>query len=415
MSDRRPCIRGATWVAIAIALALAAPPTLSLAQGAAATASEVYPAAQAYREVLASAQGIPLGNVGQYAASHAAELDQLFDRLERSAYRHEIIPEFALAVVAAEAMYGSRISWARYDSWTMYELTTGTQLEEHPDVFADLDTALSELRVILKESQTMEEVFKHYWCGPRGDFNQGSYEQFTEASVKLWEALEPYAEARKASENRDKYDRDYYDARPDEPSWARLAYGDLAGYRSGMTAMPLLAEQIRSFDDVEQQYMRVAQRYNSKLSNAEALVIVRAILTYCEQTSSAVDPQQTSWAVDPRLIMAIISAESSFRPDAVSKVGAMGLAQLMPATAKSFGIRDPFDPIQNIYGCVKYIEREQYRWRDSAHSLDLVVASYNAGAGAVQKYGGVPPYKETQGFVRVVKQRYFALAPDIKD
>lgn len=372
----------------------------------AADTPQSYPAAQAYREVLASAKGVPLSEVSTYAAAHAPELDQLFDRLERSAYRYEIIPEFALAVVAAEAMYGKGISWARYDSWTMYELTTGTTLGKHPDVFSDLDTALSELRVILKESETMDEVFKHYWCGPRGEFNTASYSNFTEASLKLWGALEPYANARKANEDRNKYSRDYYDASPDEPSWAGLAYGDLEGYRTSLGAMPLLAQQIKAYPDVEQQYAQVAQRYNSKLSDAEALVIVRAILTYCEQTG---------WVVDPRLVMAIVSAESSFRPDAVSKVGAMGLAQLMPATAKSFGIRDAFDPIQNLFGCVKYIEREQYRWRDSLNSLDLVVASYNAGAGAVQKYGGVPPYKETQGFVKIVKQRYFALAPDTKD
>lgn len=406
MTERWVSRRLCSLAAILIALILIAVPSILLAQVSQGTAPQTYSAAQAYREVLASAQGVSLDLVSQHATEHSAELDQLFDRLERSAYRYEIIPEFALAVVSAEAMYGSRISWARYDSWTMYELTTGTHLDHHPDVFSDLDTALSELRVILKESQTMEDVFSHYWCGPRGEFNQESLASFTEASIKLWNALEPYAKARQANEDRSKYTRDYYDSPGAEPAWAGLAYGDLEGYRTSLGAMPLLAQQIRSYEDVELQWMRVAQRYNSKLSDAEAIVIVRAILTYCDQTS---------WAVDPRLVMAIVSAESSFRPNAVSKVGAMGLAQLMPATAKSFGIRDPFDPIQNLYGCVKYLERERYRWRNAPNSLDLIIASYNAGAGAVQKYGGVPPYSETKSFVKIVKRRYFALAPDVKD
>ena len=110
--------------------------------------------------------------------------------------------------------------------------------------------------------------------------------------------------------------------------------------------------------------------------------------------------------VDPRLVMSVVAAESSFKPAAVSSCGAMGLGQLMPATARGMGIRDPMDPIQNLYGCVKYLERELYRWRKQDNKLDLVLASYNAGAGAVQRYGGVPPYQETQNYVVRVKSYY---------
>jgi len=113
------------------------------------------------------------------------------------------------------------------------------------------------------------------------------------------------------------------------------------------------------------------------------------------------------------LIMAIVSAESAFKPSAVSRVGAMGLGQLMPATAASLGIENPFDPVQNLYGCVRYVEREIHRWSSHPQWLDRVIASYNAGAGAVQKYNGVPPYRETQSFVKIVKSRYFKLAPDV--
>ena len=360
------------------------------------------PAQDAYREVLAWAMGASQENLAAYTVQHSAELDALYDRIERSAYRYSIIPEFALAVVAAEGTYGQRISWARHDSWTMYELTTGNRLTP-PSVFDDLDTALSELRLILADSERMDQVFEHYWCGPRGDFNAESLEQYQVAVSKLWGALEYYAEERKRNEDRSKYDPSYYNSRPEEASWARLAQGDLEGYSSTIGAMPELAGQLKSFADDERLYATAIKSINKSLSDAEAIVIARAILSYTEKTSYG---DQTSFWVDPRLVMAVVRAESAFKPRAVSKVGALGLGQLMPATARSHGIKDPFDPVQNLYGCVKYLERERYRWRKSGNWLDLVLASYNAGAGAVQKYKGVPPYKETQSFVRIVKGYY---------
>jgi len=370
-----------------------------------ASSTPVIPAKQAYRETLAWAQGVPNDHAAQYIAAHSQELDQLYSRVERSAYRHEIIAEFALAVVSAEANYGKQISWARYDSWTLYELKSGANMANYPSALEDLDTALSELNGIMRQSKTLDGVISHYWTGPNGDFNQESLPFFKEAVFKLWNALEPYAIERKKSENKDKYSPDYHTTAPDEPSWARIANGDLKGYSSKMGSMPLLAEQIKAFPDEEWSYVAVAKHYNKKLSDDQALVIVRSILTYC---------QQTDMLVDPRLVMAMVAAESRFKPDAVSRCGAMGLGQLMPATAKSYGIKDPYDPIQNLYGCVKYIEREMHRWRDNDNWIALVAASYNAGAGAVKKYGGVPPYDETQNYVVIVKRYYYELAPDKK-
>lgn len=386
----------------AIAALLCTPVSVSWAQVEEEQVGSRPPAQGAYREVLAWAMGASQENIAAYTTQHSAELDVLYDRIERSAYRYSIIPEFALAVVAAEGIYGQRISWARHDSWTMYELTTGNRLTP-PSVFDDLDTALSELRLILADSERMEEVFKHYWCGPRGDFNSESLEQYQVAVSKLWGALEYYAEERKRNEDRSKYDPSYYNSQPQEASWARLAVGDLAGYSSMIGAMPELAGQLKSFGEDERLYAAAIKSINKSLSDAEAIVIARAILTYTEQTSYG---NQTSFWVDPRLVMAVVRAESAFKPRAVSKVGALGLGQLMPATARSHGIKDPFDPVQNLYGCVKYLERERYRWRSSGNWLDLVLASYNAGAGAVQKYNGVPPYKETQSFIRIVKKYY---------
>ncbi|GBU10208.1 hypothetical protein AwWohl_13460 [Gammaproteobacteria bacterium] len=101
-------------------------------------------------------------------------------------------------------------------------------------------------------------------------------------------------------------------------------------------------------------------------------------------------------SIDPALIHAIISAESAFHIKARSHVGAMGLMQLMPATAKRFGVTDAYDPLQNIRGGATYL-----RWLlDRFGSVTLAAAGYNAGEGAVEKYNRqIPPYKETQGYV----------------
>ncbi len=390
----------------AIATLLCTPVSVAWAQGEQGQAASPQPAQDVYREVIAWGLGASQENVGAYIAQHSEELDELYDQIERSAYRHGIMPEFALAIVAAEGVYGQRISWARLDSWTIYEIKTGNQVIP-PSVFSDLNNAISQLKEILnisvEEGGKMDDVFRYYWCGPRGDFNTESFEQYRVAVSKLWGALEYYAEERKRNENRNKYNPSYYNQQPSQSGYALLASGDLAGYSSSIGAMPELAGQLKSFGEDERLYAAWIQSINKSLSDAEAIVIARAILTYTEKTSHG---DQTSFWVDPRLVMAVVRAESAFKPRAVSKVGALGLGQLMPATARSHGSKDPFDPVQNLYGCVKYLERERYRWRSSGNWLDLVLASYNAGAGAVQKYKGVPPYKETQSFVRIVKGYY---------
>jgi soluble lytic murein transglycosylase-like protein len=107
--------------------------------------------------------------------------------------------------------------------------------------------------------------------------------------------------------------------------------------------------------------------------------------------------------VDPRLIAAVAHRESAFNPRAVSVVGAGGLMQLMPATARYLGATDVFDARQNVNAGARYLRV----LLDTFHGdLDLTLAAYNAGPGAVQKYNGVPPYRETRAYVAAIRTAY---------
>ncbi len=109
------------------------------------------------------------------------------------------------------------------------------------------------------------------------------------------------------------------------------------------------------------------------------------------------------YQIDPGLVLAIIAVESDFQRDAVSPKKALGLMQLMPETAERFGVRHPFDPEENIAGGVRYL-----RWLLAYFEgrVPLVLAGYNAGEGAVDRYGGVPPYPETRDYISRIRALY---------
>lgn len=133
----------------------------------------------------------------------------------------------------------------------------------------------------------------------------------------------------------------------------------------------------------------------SVTTTIDSMVVVPAAHAY----DTLIREASIRFDVEYALIRSIIETESAFDALAVSRAGAMGLMQLMPDVAVEFGVDDPFDPRQNVVGGTKYLRRllTQHRGR-----LPLALASYNAGAGVVKHYGGVPPFRETQNYVRRV-------------
>ncbi len=118
-----------------------------------------------------------------------------------------------------------------------------------------------------------------------------------------------------------------------------------------------------------------------------------------------IDEAAQLYELPKSFIRAVMRVESDFNPMVVSRAGAMGLMQLMPMTARSMGVSDPFDVRQNILGGARYLRILANRFKGD---LVLTVAAYNAGEGAVEKYAGIPPYKETQRYVRRVLKHYYA-------
>jgi soluble lytic murein transglycosylase-like protein len=108
--------------------------------------------------------------------------------------------------------------------------------------------------------------------------------------------------------------------------------------------------------------------------------------------------------MDPEFVEALIAVESNFNPRAISRQGAQGLMQLMPKTSKHYRVSDPYDPYQNIKAGVRHLRVLLDRYQGN---LELTLAAYNAGETAVEKYGGIPPYSETQGYVSKILNLYY--------
>lgn len=139
---------------------------------------------------------------------------------------------------------------------------------------------------------------------------------------------------------------------------------------------------------------------NAKIIEANA----RGHHASAEEIDEAITMAAARHNVDPNLVRAVIKVESNFNSNAVSRKGAMGLMQLMPATARSLKVQNPFDPEQNVDAGVRHLKQllENY-----GGDVNLTLAAYNAGAGAVARNAGVPRYAETQNYVRRITNLYY--------
>lgn len=121
------------------------------------------------------------------------------------------------------------------------------------------------------------------------------------------------------------------------------------------------------------------------------------------EINELIDKYADKNGLDADFVKAVINQESGFNPNATSKCGAMGLMQLMPGTAQGLGVINAYDPEQNIEGGTKYLKGLMDRFNNNK---SLALAAYNAGPNAVKKYGGIPPYQETQNYVKNVLGKY---------
>lgn len=147
-------------------------------------------------------------------------------------------------------------------------------------------------------------------------------------------------------------------------------------------------------------------RYDCFACNPNSAINWHTITLNTSAYRELVNKAAQQYGVSSSLVRAIIHAESSFNIKAISKQGAKGLMQLMPATAKELGVQDAFNPQQNIFGGVQYLAQLLQIFNGN---IKLATAAYNAGPGAVKKYGGIPPYSETKVYVErvgILHQRY---------
>jgi len=161
----------------------------------------------------------------------------------------------------------------------------------------------------------------------------------------------------------------------------------------------------------------LADKLTDKLGNNKTLNVLKARMALSKSTAyipkdntelmnlinSSIDSAAAKYGVDKDLIRAVMKQESGFDPTSISSSGAQGLMQLMPDTAEGLGVKNPFDIVQNINGGTQYLKYQIAKYNGN---VSLALAAYNAGPNSVEKYGGIPPYAETQDYVQKVTEYY---------
>lgn len=324
-------------------------------------------------------------------ALSVSEIDGIIEEVELNASRYGLDMDFAVAFISAEmSLYPAQAYTRQWSSVMELKRVYAYDKVDAPAVWDDLPNAISTMRMSVDDTskltayidRTLKNAVTRYWAGPAKSQNRDSIDRFYTVFREKYKAILI------ASDKGGELER----------GGMPITHDEISGFSSKLPRMEQLDRQLRSYN-YEGAYVDAIRQFNKRLDERTALLIARSILTFSNQTG-----------IDARLVVALIHCESAFNPRATSPKGAMGLGQLMPATAKSFGIRDPYEPVQNVWVCVRYLEREFYRFEGRRDALDLVLAAYNAGPGAVKKYGGVPPYKETQNYVRKVKSLYAKLS-----
>jgi len=188
------------------------------------------------------------------------------------------------------------------------------------------------------------------------------------------------------------------------------AKADLDAIKKASSQLPS-KDSVKSFDKVLQSTAKTqfgSLLRNNGIKSVDATLYTNPSVNISkrptrDQIMSMIEESSAKYGVDSKLVKALVQQESGFNPNAKSKVGALGLMQLMPSTAKGLGVTDPMDPKQNIEGGVKYLKSMLDRFHGNTI---LALAAYNAGPNAVSKYDGVPPYKETQNYVKSILKNY---------
>ena len=170
--------------------------------------------------------------------------------------------------------------------------------------------------------------------------------------------------------------------------------------------MDSISRVLQRIDAIEQRFskpVQVAGSFSSLLSQTEQKNRTVSAGPGTEEIAKMVRVAAQKYGVDPKLALAVAQTESNMTADAVSPAGAVGIMQLMPETARAMGVRNIYDPRENIDGGMKYLKQMLTTFNGD---IEKSVAAYNAGPGSVTKYAGVPPYSETQAYVGKVLALY---------